>query len=119
MSDEFLILATKEINEEISEIQNILNSCHSNLNVSENAIKFQKSTHKIKGLAPMMGKPELGNFSSILDLILKKIIDGAILDNLSELISSAVIEMKNSMVYPNYNLDKIQQHFLQISRTLC
>lgn len=118
MSDEFLILATKEINDEISEIQNILNSCHSSLDVSENAIKFQKSTHKIKGLAPMMGKPELGNFSSVLDSILKKIMDGAILDNSSELISSAVIEMQNSMVYQNYNLDNIQQHFLQISRTL-
>ena len=66
----------------------------------------------------MMGNLELGTFSGVLDSILKKIIDGAILDNLSELISSAIIEMKNSMAYPNYNLDKTQQHFLQISRTL-
>lgn len=118
MSDEFLILATSEINNEIAEIQNILNSCHNSLDISENVVNFQKSTHKIKGLAPMMGKPELGNFSSILDSILKKIIDGAVLNNLSELIFSAVTEMKNSMVYPDYNLDKSKQHFLQISHTL-
>lgn len=66
----------------------------------------------------MMGKTELGNFSGILDSIFKKIIDGAVLNNLSELISSAVTEMKNSMAYPDYSLDKSQQHFLQISRTL-
>ena len=118
MSDEFLILATAEINNEIAEIQNILNSCRNNLELSENAVNFQKSTHKIKGLAPMMGKPELGHFSGILDSIFKKIIDGAVLNNLSELISSAVSEMKNSMVYADYDLDTPQQHFLQISRTL-
>lgn len=118
MSDEFLILATAEINNEIAKIQNILNSCHNNFDISENVVNFQKSTHKIKGLAPMMGKPELGNFSGLLDSILKKIIDGAVLNNLSELIFSAVTEMKNSMIYPDYNLDKSQQHFLQISRRL-
>ena len=48
MSDEFLKVATAEINNEISEIQNILNSCQSNLDASANAAKIQKSTHKIK-----------------------------------------------------------------------
>ncbi|MBS3921699.1 MAG: hypothetical protein KGZ37_00950 [Nitrosarchaeum sp.] len=118
MSDEFLTLATAEINNEIAEIQNILNSCHDNFEISKNVVNFQKSTHKIKGLAPMMGKTDLGNFSGILDSIFKKIIDGAVLNNLSELISLAVTEMKNSMVYPDYSLDKSQQHFLQISYTL-
>lgn len=118
VSDEFLNLATAEINNEISEIQLVLNSCHNDLDVSANVIKIQKSTHKIKGLAPMMGKSELGSFSALLDSILKKIMDGALLDDLFDLLSSAVIEMKNSMSYPNYNLDKTKQHFLQISNSL-
>jgi len=118
VSDEFLNLATAEINNEISEIQFILNSCRNSLDVSVNAIKIQKSTHKIKGLAPMMGKSELGSFSAVLDSILKKIIDGALLDDLFDLLSSAVIEMRNSMSYTNYNLDKTKQHLLQISNTL-
>lgn len=118
MSDEFLKVATAEINDEISEIQNILNSCHNSLDASANAAKIQKSTHKIKGLAPMMGKEELGNLSSLLDSVLKKIMDGATADELFESLLVAVGEMKNSMTYPDYNLDKIKQQILQISSAL-
>ena len=56
MSDEFIQLATKEINEEILGIGDILKSCSDDALVFENSDKLQKHTHKIKGLAPMMGK---------------------------------------------------------------
>jgi chemotaxis protein histidine kinase CheA len=117
MSNEFLKIATAEINDEISEIQNILNSCHDNLDISANAAKIQKSTHKIKGLAPMMGKEELGNLSSLLDSVLKKIMDGIIIDEIFESLIDAVDEMKNSMTNSDYNLDEIKQRISKISST--
>ena len=117
MSDEFLKIATAEINDEISEIQNILNFCHSSLDVSVNAAKIQKSTHKIKGLAPMMGKEEVGRLSSLLDSVLKKIMDGAIIDEIFESLIDAVTEMKNSMTNSDYNLDKIKQRISKIIST--
>lgn len=117
MSDEFLKIATAEINGEILEIQNILNSCHNNPDVSANAAKIQKSTHKIKGLAPMMGKEDLGSLSSLLDSVLKKIMDGAIVDEIFESLIDAVDEMKNSMTSSNYNLDEIKQRISKILST--
>ena len=114
MSDEFLKIATAEINDEISEIQNILNSCHNNLDVSVNAAKIQKSTHKIKGLAPMMGKEEVGSLSSLLDSVLKKIMDGAVIDEIFESLIDTVDEMKHSMTNSNYNLDEIKQRISKI-----
>ena len=117
MSDEFLKIATAEINNEILEIQYILNFCHSSLDVSANAAKIQKSTHKIKGLAPMMGKEEVGRLSSLLDSVLKKIMDGAIIDEILESLIDAVDEMKNSMTNSDYNLDKIKQKISKIIST--
>ncbi len=117
MSDEFLKIATAEINDEISKIHHILNFCHSTLDVSANAAKIQKSTHKIKGLAPMMGKEEVGSLSSLLDSVLKKIMDGAIVDGILESLIDAVGEMKNSMTNSDYNLDKIKQRISKIIST--
>ena len=118
MSDEFLKVATAEINNEISEIQNILNSCQSSLDVSANAVKIQKSTHKIKGLAPMMGKEDLGSLSALLDSLLKKTMNGIIVDEILESLIIAADEMKKSMTYPNYNLDKIKQRISNLSSAL-
>ena len=118
MSDEFLKIATAEINDEISEIQNILNSCHDSLDVSANAAEIQKSTHKIKGLAPMMGKEDLGSLSALLDSLLKKIMNGIIADEILESLIIAIDEMKKSMTCPDYNLDKIKQRISNISSAL-
>jgi len=46
MSDEFLILATAEINNEITEIQNILNSCHDSLDISKNMVVYPQMIEK-------------------------------------------------------------------------
>ncbi|RMW39347.1 MAG: phosphorelay protein [Nitrosopumilus sp.] len=76
MSDEFIKLATKEIREEILGIENILNSCSDDDGVFQNSEKFEKHTHKIKGLAPMMGKSSMGSLASVLDDTLKQIMAG-------------------------------------------
>ena len=118
MSDEFLKVATAEINNEISEIQTILNSCQSSLDVYANAAKIQKSTHKIKGLAPMMGKEDLGDLSSLLDSLLKKIMNGIVVNEMLDSLIIAVDEMKKSMTCPDYNLDKIKQKISHLSSAL-
>ncbi len=118
MSDEFLKIATAEINNEISEIQNILNSCKSNLDVSINAAKIQKSTHKIKGLAPMMGKEDLGILAALLDSLLKKIMNGVVANEILESLIIAADEMKKSMTCSDYNLDKIKQKISHLSSAL-
>ena len=118
MSDEFLKVATAEINNEISEIQTILNSCRSSLDVYTNAAKIQKSTHKIKGLAPMMGKEDLGDLSSLLDSLLKKIMNGIVVNEILESLIIAVDEMKKSMTCQDYNLDKIKQKISHMSSAL-
>jgi len=118
MSDEFLKVATAEINNEISEIQTILNSCQSSLDVSANAVKIQKSTHKIKGLAPMMGKEDLGSLSALLDSLLKKIMNGIIANEILEPLIIAADEMKKSMTCTDYNLDKIKQRISNLSSAL-
>ncbi|MHA7734126.1 phosphorelay protein [Nitrosopumilus sp. S6] len=76
MSDEFIKLATKEINEEILGIENILNSCSDDAKVFQNSDQLQKHTHKIKGLAPMMGKGPMGSLATVLDDILKQTMAG-------------------------------------------
>lgn len=118
MSDEFLKVATAEINNEISEIQNILNSCKINLDVSANAAKIQKSTHKIKGLAPMMGKEDLGDLAALLDSLLKKIMNGIVANEMLELLIIATNEMKKSMTSTDYNLDEIKQKISHLSSAL-
>jgi chemotaxis protein histidine kinase CheA len=115
MSDEFIEIATKEINDEILKIQKIVNSCHNSNDVFENVVIIQQSTHKIKGLAPMMGKTTLGNLAVSLDALFKKIFNDSIPDDLFESLVAVVIEMKNSMDNSDYNLDKILQRISKMS----
>jgi HPt (histidine-containing phosphotransfer) domain-containing protein len=118
MSDEFIETATKEINEEISELDKILSACQNDANVFSNAAKFQKHTHKIKGLAPMMGKEELGSFSAMLDSILKKMMDGVTIDGIFNVLNDSVSSMKQYMSEPDYNLAEIKIRISQILNNL-
>lgn len=76
MSDEFLKLAKQEVNEEISGMEKILNNCSDDAQIFESSENLQKHTHKIKGLAPMMGKTSMGKLAAILDDILKQTMAG-------------------------------------------
>ena len=97
MSDEFVALATKEINDEISGIETILSSCKNNDDVVHNSDKLQQHTHKIKGLAPMIGKEELGELSSQLDTMLKKTNEGKQFKEILDLLTESIPQMKGSM----------------------
>ena len=107
MSDEFITIATKEINDEIANLENILNSCENDDDIYQNAIKFQKHTHKIKGLAPMMGKGEIGDLSSQLDILLKKMIEGKKIIGIFDVLTESLHLMKDSMSGPNCDLSQI------------
>jgi chemotaxis protein histidine kinase CheA len=115
MSEEFIKAATQEINEEITGIQHILNYCKNNSDLSANAGEIQKHTHKIKGLAPMIDKEDLGLLSAMLDSILQKIMKGKQLDDLLKLFTMVITEMTASMTSSNYDLNKIKKHVSLIS----
>jgi len=114
MSDEFITIATKEINDEITGLENVLNICVNDDDVYQNADKFQKHTHKIKGLAPMMGKEELGGLSSLLDVMLKKTIEGKKIEGIFDIFTESLHSMKNSMNTPNYDLGEINNKIKQL-----
>jgi len=114
MTDEFIKVATKEINDEITNLENILNFCTNNDDVYQNANKFQKHTHKIKGLAPMMGKEELGGLSSQLDDILKEMIQGKKIGGIFDILTESLHYMKNSMNESNCDLSQINNKIKQL-----
>jgi len=114
MSDEFITIATKEINDEITDLENILNICTNNGDVYQNASEFQKHTHKIKGLAPMMGKEELGGLSSQLDIMLKKMIEGKKIEGIFDILTESLHYMKNSMNESNCDLSQINNKIKQL-----
>jgi len=114
MSDEFITIATKEINDEITGLENILNICVNDDDVYQNSDKFQKHTHKIKGLAPMMGKEELGGLSSLLDAMLKKSIEGKKFGGIFDILTESFDLMKNSMNTTNSDLSQINNKIKQL-----
>ena len=118
MSDEFIAIATQEINDEIAEIDSTLKLCTGDEQVYENSKKFQTHTHKIKGLAPMMGKEALGTVCVGLDLIMKKIIDGKKPEGIHEILLEALPQMKNSMNEPNCDLSKITEKISNLASTI-
>ena len=118
MSDEFIKIATKELNEEITELDKILSTCQNDAHVFSSADKFQKHTHKIKGLAPMMGKVELGSFTAILDSILKKMIDGITINGIFNDMSDSISSIKQYMSEPNYDLTEIRNRISKILNNL-
>ncbi len=114
MSDEFIKLATQEINQEISGISDILSSCKNNDEVIKQATPIERHVHKIKGLAPMMGQEGLGELASELDFVLKKIIGGMNIQFFDE-ISASVDAMKLSMVSSDYDLSEMKKRIRAIS----
>jgi len=114
MSDEFIEVATKEVNGDIEEIENILKLCSNDDDIFKNSAEFQKYTHKIKGLAPMMGKESLGTFSSSLDDVFKKMIEGKHCETVFEIISKSVPLMKKSMNEPEFDFGQINDQIKQL-----
>lgn len=109
MSDEFIKVATKEINDEIASINTILKYCSSDTDVIQNSKAIEAHIHKIKGLAPMMGKPNIGKIATLNDSLLNHVIDGANIEGIFSILSESIIFMKNSMNNSNQNMSKIKQ----------
>ena len=114
MSDEFIVIATKEVNDDIDSLENILKLCTNDVDVIQNSSNFQKHTHKIKGLAPMMGKESLGNLSSSLDDLFKKVIDGVNFDGIYDVLSQSFPLMKKSMNEDDVDFDQINDKIKQL-----
>ena len=114
MSDEFLNVATKEINEDLAELNKILAICENDDSVISNAHKLQKHTHKIKGLAPMMGKAHLGEISGSLDSLLKTSLDGSDIGGIFDLLSEILPFMKSLMIDGTCELSMIKEKISKI-----
>ena len=109
MSEEFIRVATKEINEEIDSIAEILKSCNNNSSAIKKASLIEKHVHKIKGLAPMMGKGDIGEIAAMIDKILKHVIEGNDLDGVYEILLESNKFMKDIMEGENLNMHQLKQ----------
>jgi len=118
MSDEFITLATKEILDHMTEISNILNSCKNDTDVFQKAVILQKHTHGIKGLAPMIGKENLGSLSASLDMLLKKIMDGKQIDGIFDILMESILSMKTSEDDSHNDLNLTNNHIKDILSNL-
>ena len=114
MTDEFLEVATKEINEEILGLKRFLALCKTDRDVIAVSSKFQKHTHKIKGLAPMMDKKPLGDISNSLDSLFKQILDGKDIEGILTVISEIIPFMKSMMNEPEYDSEKVKEKISKI-----
>ena len=79
MSDNFLKIARKEIQEELDSLQKIITNCKNDSDVSSNAQGIERHLHKIKGLAPIMGQEGVGEVARVMDVILTHVIANGIL----------------------------------------
>ena len=114
MSDEFMKIANQEINDELSSISTILDLCQNDADVSKNSDKIEKHMHKIKGLAPMMGKENIGSLAKTLNSILKKVASGQKADGFFEALSISIEQMKITMEKPN-DLGAVQKQISDIN----
>ena len=113
MSDEFIKVATEEVNEELNSISSIIEKCQNDDDISKNATTIETHMHKIKGLAPMMGKEEIGKLAKTLDFILKKLISGQKVDGFFVSLSTSVGKMKDSL-NSSQDLTQIQNEISRI-----
>jgi len=70
--------------------------------------------HKIKGLAPMMGKEDVGSLAKSLDLILKKLVSGKKVQGFIGPLNSSIDQMILAMD-KQYDLGSIQKQISDIS----
>jgi len=117
LSDEFIEVATQEINEDLANIAVILDSCKNDNDISKNSSKIEKHMHNLKGLAPMMGKASIGNVAKHLDSILKKIISGKKVDGIFEPICVSIEKMQLDMKSP-HEMTEIQKQISEMDKKL-
>ena len=109
MSDEFLQVATKEINDEIASINKILKSCQTDSDIFQNSQNIDNHIHKIKGLAPMMGKPNIGILAAFNDSLLNHITEGKKIEGIFSILTESINFMDDSMKGEELKIDEIKQ----------
>jgi HPt (histidine-containing phosphotransfer) domain-containing protein len=108
MSDEFLRMAKKEINDDISEIGTLLQACSDDGALSKNAVRLERHIHKIKGLAPMMGNDQIGHAAALIDNLLKTILAGGPASGIYLATKKSYEFMQNAMNGANQDLELLK-----------
>lgn len=114
MSDEFIKVATNEIKDDLSGISAILDICSNDADIAENSEKIEQHLHKIKGLAPMMGKENVGNLAQNLDSILKRIVSGQKVNGFYDPLSISIKQMIFAMDNP-FDLSEIHKQVSDVA----
>lgn len=109
MSDDFIKVSTQEINEEIALITKILESCNTDSDVSKNSQDIEGHLHKIKGLAPMMGKPGIGEIAALNDTLLNHIMEGQNIEGILTILNESTVFMNNFMNGSEQNTNELKQ----------
>jgi HPt (histidine-containing phosphotransfer) domain-containing protein len=109
MSDEFIKVATQEIKDEIASIKKILETCKDDSDISKNSKSIEKHLHKIKGLAPMMGKKGLGEVAALNDKLLNHVIEGQNISGIYSILGESYVFMDKSI----HGTDNISQDIKQ------
>lgn len=109
MSDEFIKVSTQEINEEIALITKILESCNTDSDVSKNSQDIEGHLHKIKGLAPMMGKLGIGEIAALNDTLLNHIMEGQNIEGILTILNESTVFMNNFMNGSEQNTNELKQ----------
>ena len=109
MSEEFIKVATKEINDELSSIDTILESCTSDLLLKNKSSIVEGHLHKIKGLSPMMGQKEIGEISALVDTLLKAENIDNTYEGLLPMLRNSILFMKNAMNGNTENFEELKQ----------
>ena len=109
MSDEFIKVATLEIKDEIASIKKILKSCKDDSDIFKNSESIEKHIHKIKGLAPMMGKTGLGEIAALNDKLLNRIIEGQNLSGIYSTLCESNVFMGQSIHGSDHSSQEIKQ----------
>lgn len=118
MSDNFLKLARKEIQEELDSLNQILSECNSDSDISTNGKEIERHLHKIKGLAPMMDQEDVGEIAALTDAIAKHVIANGTLDGTYEMFLESIKIMSDIFSGANKNAvefkNKIKQTFSNV-----
>jgi chemotaxis protein histidine kinase CheA len=109
MSDEFIKVATQEIKEEIASIKKILDECKDDSGIFKNTTSIEKHMHKIKGLAPMMGKEKIGEIATLNDVLLNRILEGKKFDGIYSILCESNFFMEKSIQNLDINSKELKQ----------
>lgn len=113
MSDNFLKLARKEIQEELDGLNQIMSQCKSDLDISTNGKEIERHLHKIKGLAPMMDQKDVGDIAALIDTIAKYVISHGTLDNTYNIFLESIKIMSNIFSGAKMNAEEFKNKIKQ------